>query len=93
MPRPRQPMTVHLHQALIAPHRPIERLYFPVSGFTSITNDGARGSQIEIGMIGFEGLVGASVLLGSDRSPFDHFIQVPGEVLCIGTTDLCAAVD
>lgn len=75
-------MRTELHQVLIAPHVPIEHLYFPETGFASITTEGP--GKIEVGIIGREGLVGAApVLLGSDRSPHDHFIQSPGEVLAI----------
>lgn len=85
-------MTVHLHQELFEPHKPIEQLFFPLTGFASITGEGA-GNTVEVGMIGSEGLVGASVFLGCDQSPFNHFIQSPGEVLCIGKDELCAAAD
>ncbi len=87
-----QPMTVHLHQALIPPHRPADLLYFPLTGFASVTSS-EGGSKIEVGLIGSEGLVGVFVLLGSDSSPFDHFVQVPGEMLSIGKDALITAAE
>src|ERR1700712_430718 len=87
-----QPMTVHLHQALIPPHRPVDLLYFPLTGFASVTSSEGR-NKIEVGMIGCEGLVGVSVLLGSHSSPFDHFVQVPGEMLSIDKNAFIAAVE
>jgi len=87
-----QPMTTQLKQGLIAPHTPIKQLFFPEVGFTSVVTAGPHG-RIEVGLIGREGLVGASpVLLGSDRSPHECFIQNAGEMLCIDTDALCAAV-
>jgi CRP-like cAMP-binding protein len=86
-----QPMTVHLGQVLIPPHQPIDQLFFPLSGFASVTNDDS--DKIEVGIIGSEGLVGVAVLLGSDRTPLDHFVQAPGEVLCIDADAFRAAVD
>jgi CRP-like cAMP-binding protein len=84
--------TKRLHEKLIAPHIPIEQLYFVESGFASVTTHGV--SQVEIGLIGREGLVGAAlVLLQVDRSPYDHFIQSPGEVLSIGIDEFSVAVD
>lgn len=81
-----------LHQILIAANTPVEHLFFPEIGFTSITSEGQ--GKIEVGIIGREGLVGASpVLLGSDRSPHDHFIQSPGEVLSIGVDEIGKAID
>ena len=45
-------------------------------------------------MIGREGLVGATpVLLGSDTTPYHHFVQSPGEMLAIGIEPLEAAID
>ena len=81
-----------LHQVLIAPNTPIEHLFFPEVGFASITSEGV--GKIEVGIIGREGLVGAApVLLGSDRSPHDHFVQAPGDVLAIGIEEIREAVN
>ena len=81
-----------LKLVLIEPHVPIEHMHFPEMGFTSVTIDGEGGS-IEVGMIGCEGLVGASpVLLGADRTPHRHFVQMAGENLRISTTHLLQAV-
>src|ERR1700712_3241322 len=85
-------MATELRQQLIAPNTQIRQLFFPEVGFSSITTSGS-GGKVEIGIIGREGLVGASpMLLGSDRTPHDHFIQSAGEVLSIATEALCAAV-
>jgi CRP-like cAMP-binding protein len=86
-----QPMATELRQTLIAPHEPVRQLFFPEVGYTSIVTGGS--GKVEIGIIGREGLVGASpILLGSDRTPYHHFVQGPGEVLCIDVKDLCAAI-
>ena len=72
---------------LIVPNVPIEYLYFPERGFTSVTADAHAGS-IEVGMIGREGLVGASpLMLGVDRTPYQSFIQMAGENLRIAVLD------
>ncbi|MER2269792.1 Crp/Fnr family transcriptional regulator [Methylobacterium oxalidis] len=87
-----QPMATELRQTLIAPSTQIRQLFFPEVGFSSITTSGS-GGRVEVGIIGREGLVGASpVLLGSDRTPHHHFIQSAGEMLSIDTDALCAAV-
>ncbi|TXN72027.1 Crp/Fnr family transcriptional regulator [Methylobacterium sp. WL6] len=85
-------MTGELRQTLIAPDETIRTLYFPESGFSSIVS-GSSG-KVEVGLIGREGLVGATpVLLGVDQTPFHHFVQHAGEMLAIDTADLMAAVD
>ncbi|GJD43522.1 hypothetical protein AFCDBAGC_1374 [Methylobacterium cerastii] len=87
-----QRFTAELRQTVIAPDEPIRSLFFPENGFSSIVSGSA--GKVEVGLIGREGLVGASpVLLGGDRTPFHHFIQSAGEMLAIGIADLEAAVD
>ncbi|ACL60948.1 Crp/Fnr family transcriptional regulator [Methylobacterium nodulans] len=88
-----QLITTELRQVLVAPNVPIQRLYFPESGFSSMTTGGPRG-QSEIGLVGPEGLVGATpVLLGSDRGPYEHMIQSPGAMLAIEAPILLRATD
>jgi len=81
-------------QTLIAPNEPITRLYFPESGFAFIVADGDRGMRAEIGLIGREGLVGATpILLGTDRTPDHVFVQNGGQMFGIAVSALTAAMD
>ena len=78
--------------ALIVPNVAIDHLYFPEKGFTSVTID-AHAGPIEVGMIGCEGLVGASpLLLGVDHTPHQSFIQMAGKNLRIATPDFRTVV-
>lgn len=80
-----------LRQVLITPYEPIQQMFFPEAGFSSMTSSGS-GGRAEIGLIGREGLVGAlPILLGSDRTPHEQFVQAAGEMLQIAVTALCAA--
>lgn len=64
-----------------------------MSGISSITTHGANG-RVEVGMVGREGLVGGvPVLLGTDRVPHDHFMQLAGDGLRISAATLLAALD
>jgi CRP-like cAMP-binding protein len=82
-----------LQQMLIAPNQRVEHLYFLESGVSSITAQGSDG-RVEVGIAGREGLVGAvPLLLGSDRVPHDHFMQLAGEGWRIGAEALLAATD
>jgi len=88
-----EPVDLLSQQSLIKPNARTEHLYFMESGISSITAEGANG-RVEVGLIGREGLVGATpVLLGSDRVPHDHFVQVPGSALRIRADVMSAAVD
>ena len=86
-------MATKLHQTLIAPDEPVTQVFFPEIGYTSIVVEGS-GGRIEVGLIGREGLIGASpVLLDSGTTPYHEFIQSPGEVLAIDAESFSAAVD
>ena len=88
-----EPVDLQDGQALTKSNARTEHFHFMESGIASITSEGATG-RIEIGVIGREGVVGATpVLLGSDRVPYDHFIQVPGTGYRIDATVVSAAVD
>lgn len=87
-----RPMATELRQGLIHPHVPIRELFFPEAGYASITTAGS--GKVEVGIIGPEGVVGATpVLLGSDRTPYDHFVQSAGEMIAIGVPELVAAAE
>lgn len=82
-----------LRQTLIAPHEPVTHLFFPEVGYASITVERADG-KIEVGLIGREGLVGASpILLDSGTTPHHEFIQCAGEMFAIEAAAFCDAVD
>ena len=53
-------------------------MYFPESGFASVVANGE--SELEIGMIGREGMTGVSVIMGDDtRAPHQTYMQVAGQ--------------
>lgn len=85
--------SVRLHdgQLLIEAQALIDTLYFPEGGvvsFHEVLNDGARTG---VGIIGFEGLVGWSVLLGCERSPHEAQVAIgAGTALCISAEALLA---
>ena len=80
--------------ALLAPHlevvdlptprqlerrnKPIEHVYFLDSGFASVVANGQEDRSIEVGLIGREGMTGVAVILGTDRSPNETFMQLAG---------------
>jgi len=88
-----RPVQTELRQTLITPHEPVSHLFFPEVGYASITVERAEG-KIEVGLIGREGLVGASpILLDSGTTPHHEFVQCAGEMLAIEAAAFCAAVD
>jgi CRP-like cAMP-binding protein len=75
-----EPVSLELRQVLEAADTPITHSYFIESGLASVVaGNGNNRSRIEVGLIGFEGMTGLAIVLGSDRSPNENFMQVAGE--------------
>ncbi len=80
------PLMTVLEEAGVA----IEFVYFMESGFASVVT--GTKVQIEIGLIGREGMSGLSVVLDDDRSVNQTFMQSDGSALRISADDLRAAL-
>ena len=59
----------------------IGAVYFPVSGMILLVTNLDAGAQAEVGMIGREGMLGMSLLSGSNTSYVDAIVQMPGMLL------------
>jgi CRP-like cAMP-binding protein len=74
-------VTLKRRTPLASPHQPITHAYFPLSGVASLVLHLDDGPTLEIGTMGNEGMVGIPLLLGSDRSHNDTFVQIEGEFM------------
>jgi CRP-like cAMP-binding protein len=74
-----EPVDLPLRHKLEVRNRRIEHVYFPRGGFASVVINGSNGNSIEVALIGREGMTGLAVLMGTDRAPYDIFIQFAGE--------------
>jgi CRP-like cAMP-binding protein len=68
-------------KSLYEASRPIENVYFPISGVASLVIMTADGASAEVGTIGNEGMVGLPVCLGDPDAPSSVYVQVPGSAL------------
>lgn len=68
---------------LCAPDEPPPYAYFPLSGVCSSLVHAQNGEAVEVGMVGREGMVGLSLVLGEATNPFETIVQVPGSALRI----------
>jgi CRP-like cAMP-binding protein len=59
-------------------NKPIENICFPESGMLSVVGGAKSVREVEVGIIGFEGMSGLPVIYGDHRSPHQTFVQVPG---------------
>ncbi|MCJ2009311.1 Crp/Fnr family transcriptional regulator [Methylobacterium sp. J-092] len=70
------PLTVG--EVLIAADTPIPRVWFVERGIVSLIAASADAGQIELGLVGREGMVGVPVLLGAGRTPDEGRVQMAG---------------
>ena len=59
----------------------IEYVYFPIHGVISLLTIVEECILAEVGLVGNEGMVGLSVFLGIEATPFKAIVQVPGEAM------------
>ena len=73
-----QPVKFELKHEIEYPGNPIDRLYFLEEGMASMTTTFTDGSQIEVGMFGYESVIGVSALMGTKRSLNRVYTQIAG---------------
>jgi CRP-like cAMP-binding protein len=65
-------------QVIVTPNQAIENVYFPEGGIASIVSVMAHSGRTETGIFGREGVSATCLLLGTDRTPHETFVQVDG---------------
>ena len=71
----------------------IDAVYFPISGMISLVCNLENGSRAEVGMIGREGMLGASLLSGVASSFVEAIVQMPGRAYRVSPRDFNNTVD
>jgi CRP-like cAMP-binding protein len=84
-------VTLERRHPLEHPNRKIEHIYFMEQGIASVVAAGDSGREIEVGLIGCEGVSGLPVILGNDRSPHSTYMQVGGSGQKISVQAFCDA--
>jgi CRP-like cAMP-binding protein len=74
-------------------NRPVRKVYFVESGIVSVVAKNGANREIEVGLIGCEGLTGIGAILGSDRSPNAVYAQVAGDGHCLNVAALRDAMN
>jgi CRP-like cAMP-binding protein len=87
------PARLRLKQVLIEPDVPIEHAWFMRDGVCSIIATEQAGGEVEVGTVGFEGVVGLPLVFGDDTLPNRVIIQVEGDGLRIAAGDFRRALD
>ncbi len=80
-------------ETLIEPDAPITYSWFPEHGICSLISSTATGRQVEVALVGRDGLVDTAVVHGTDRTPLLCFVQISGHGWRIRADALRKAVD
>src|ERR1035437_604767 len=73
-----RPVTFELEHELEFPGNSIDNLFFVEEGMASMTTTFKNGSQVEVGMFGYESVIGVSALMGTKRSLNRVYTQIAG---------------
>lgn len=72
------PLVFKTGQRIEQPGKSIKSLYFLESGMASMTTTFRDGSEVEVGMFGYESVIGVSALMGTIQSLNHVYMQVEG---------------
>ncbi len=73
-----EPVDLPLLTPLETANSRIDTVYFIDHGFASVVADGPGKRDIEVGLIGREGMTGLAVVLGHDRARHTTYMQAAG---------------
>jgi CRP-like cAMP-binding protein len=84
-----EPVTLKERQVIEVPGKPITHAYFLEIGVVSVVAVDAEDHRIEVGVIGYEGVTGVSLIMGDNRAQHSTYMQIgggghriPQEILC-----------
>jgi CRP-like cAMP-binding protein len=86
-------VTLKERAVLETPNKPVEFVYFIEHGVASVVAVNAGDTRLEAGLVGLEGMTGAAVVLGSQRSPHLTNMQLAGDALRLPASALRAAIE
>ena len=81
------PVTLPSRASLYHVDTPIDAVYFVEAGMISLVATMEDGMQAELGVVGREGMLGASLISGEDNAFFDAMAQMPGAALRMSVAD------
>ncbi|MDO8825026.1 Crp/Fnr family transcriptional regulator [Methylophaga sp.] len=76
------------NETLTTPGEPLKFAWFPNQGFISLTVPADERSNLEVGLIGNEGMLGNTLVLGIKTAPLHALVQGAGQALRISVAHL-----
>jgi CRP-like cAMP-binding protein len=87
-----EPFVLTRDQILSEPHRPLHYAYFPLSGFIAEETVLHGHPPLAVAMIGCEGMLGATLVLGTSSAPTRVVVQGEGQALRLTSGQLRGAL-
>jgi CRP-like cAMP-binding protein len=84
-------VNLRLRKYLERPNKRIDTVYFLENGFASVVAHQFK-KDVEVGLIGREGMTGLPIVLGNHRSPHSTYIQAAANGHCIPARELRKAM-
>ena len=89
-----EPVDLAFAKVLAEPGEHISQVYFPSSSLISLTTAPIDGcARMEVGLIGDEGMLGITLLLGIDVSPLHALVQAQGSALRMDAAPFCRTLE
>jgi CRP-like cAMP-binding protein len=82
-----EPVDLVFGEVLSEADQPMSHVYFPIKGFISRTSILDDHRPLEIGLIGNEGMLGATLILGVNAAPMRAVVQGAGTALRMSVAD------
>jgi CRP-like cAMP-binding protein len=73
-----EPIELSFRLPIEEPSKAIKYAVFPDEGIISVVATGPKGSEVEVGLIGYDSMTAQSVIMGTDRSPNSTYVQIAG---------------
>lgn len=71
-------ITLEVGDIINHPYEAITYVYFPNNSMISVIASTPQGQLSEVGVVGQEGVLGVGVLMGTDSTPHENIVQLPG---------------
>ncbi|MER8661302.1 Crp/Fnr family transcriptional regulator [Mesorhizobium sp. M1148] len=86
-----EPCALNLKMNLETADSEIKAAYFLEDGIASVVA-ATLGKEAEVGLVGFEGMIGVALVMGADYAAHQCFVQLPGTAFRIGAEPFNAAL-
>jgi len=83
-----EPMELDFGDILCEPDQPFRYVYFPLTGFISLVTSLQDHQPLEMGLIGNEGMLGGTIVLGISAVPLRAVVQGAGVLLRMTSVQL-----